>query len=171
MSRSISDLSEQDYRELLEAVQEADIWCWDRGFTRSDVDGIVKKAAEDYFSAETRFRHSVSDAVLYTRLPESGSPPTALKGLLEHPFNPGLDPESSFAHQLGKAHMVIACQPENRYISPIKSSETVLSIDVPPCYNLEAVTEAAVLAGRVSLQVEALHREIRRPIETLIESR
>jgi len=163
----IEDLSGQEYRELLEAVREPGMWCWDADFSQGGIDEVAGRAAESRFSAEVRFRHTVSDAVLYLRLPEPGTPPFALKGFLEQPFDPGLSPSSGFARQLGKAHSVIARQPVNQYLSSIQSCETVLSINVPPEYSLPVLKEAVAVAGRISFQIEALHREIRRPIEAV----
>jgi len=168
MSARIDDVSEQEYRHLIEAVQETSLWCWDSDFVDAEVSDVARQAVETQGAAETRFRHSISEAVLSLRLPELGSPPQALKGLLEQPFDPRLNQKSRFAERLGEAHAVIADALHNRYISPVQSPYTVLSIDVPPQYSLQTLSEAAVLAGQVSLQVQSLHREIRQPVDTVV---
>lgn len=163
----LDELSEEKYGELLDAVRKSSMWRWDPDFSQGSIGRVAEKAAVTRFSAEARCQHSVCDAVLYLRLPEPNTPPLALKAFLEQPFDPGLSPSSGFGKQLGKAHSMIAQQPENQYLSSIQSCETVLSINVPPEHRLPVLKRAVDVAGRVSLQIEALHREIRRPIEAV----
>lgn len=169
MSRDLDEISVQEYRGLIETVGRTEFWFPDPDFADSSVEEVVTKAAERRFSAEYRFRHGVTDGVLYLRLPELDKPPLVLKGLLEQPFDRGLGPDSCFARRLGEAQSVIAGESSNLYISPVEAPDTVLSVEVPATFDLDTVGEAAVFAGRVSLQVESLHQEIKNPVDVLLE--
>lgn len=169
MTRDLDEFSVQEYRDLIETVRRTEFWFPDPDFADSGIEEVAKKAAEGRFSSEYRFRHGVTDGVLYLRLPELGSPPLVLKGLLEQPFDKGLGLESCFARRLGEAHSVLAGKSSNPYVSPVECPDTVLSLDIPTVFDLGTVCKAAMFAGRVSLQVESLHQEIRRPVDVLLE--
>jgi len=169
MKERIEDLTGEDYRNLIEAVENTCYWFQDFGFVSEDIEVVARRAAEKQCSSEFRLRHGVTGARMYLRFPEPGSPALALKGFLEQPFDKGLNPDSDFGRKVGGAHAVLAKELSNQYISPVESSETVLSINVPPSYRLDVLEDAAVMAGQVSIRVQSLHREIRRPVETVLK--
>jgi hypothetical protein len=155
---SIDNLSEEDYRCLVNTLSSLPRWQWDTSFTSTQLCDVGSIAVDRV--AEGRFQHSETCGVLYFLMPDLGDPPKSMRCLLEQPFDPSIPSDSEFLNDVSIATDRLVPEHQNPYISAGKDPNTVLCISVPVDYALSQVGDAGRIAADVSEGVADIYQEV-----------